>query len=145
MENMDDRSYIKLLTVPAVKTGTVTSDACDTEGYQGASFHVIYGDSGDTLSASVYWTAKLQSCATEGGTYADVGTDGILIASANSFGLINAPTEDQKLYHIGYNGTDRWVKVVVTATGTHTNGTIITIIADLGMPRTQTLDGAVNP
>jgi len=145
MENMDDRSYIKLLTVSAVKTATVTSDVCDTEGYQGASFHVIYGDSGDTLSSTLYWTAKLQSCATEGGTYADVGTDGILIASSNSFGLINAPTEDQGIYHIGYDGTDRYVKVVVTATGTHTNGTIITIIAELGMPRMMSEDGKVNP
>lgn len=145
MENMEDRVYPKLLTAPANATATVTSAACDTEGYEGAAFAVIYGNSGDTLSASVYWTAKLQSCATEGGTYADVGSADVLIGTANSFGLINAPTEDQELYWLGYNGSDRYVKTVVTPTGTHTNGTIISIVALLGMPRTQSDDGKVNP
>lgn len=145
MENIADRIYPKLLSVTSTETAAVTSSACDVEGYEGAAFPVIYGDSLDTLSSTVYWTAKLTECATESGTYTDVGTADVQIGSTNSFGLINAPTEDSEIYWLGYNGSKRYVKVVVTPTGIHTYGTPITIIALLGMPRSQSEDGRVNP
>lgn len=145
MENPASSFAPKELYKPTVSTATVTSSAINVNGYPSAMFCVYYGDSADTLSATVYWTGKIQSCATESGTYADVGATEVLIATTNLFGLINAPTEDQKIYVIGYNGTDDWVKVVVTPTGTHTNGTPIGVFAILGMPRSVVTDVAVNP
>jgi hypothetical protein len=146
MEDISERVFPKLLKAPAVLTTVAfTSAACDVRGYEGAAFAVIYGDSGDTLSASVYLTAKITECDTESGVYTDVATADIQIGATNSFGKIDAPTEDQAIFWIGYGGSKGWVKVVVTPTGTHTNGTIVGIFAIIGMPRTQTADGNVNP
>lgn len=145
MEDISERIARKLLYGPINATATATSSACDVSGYEGAAFCVAYGISADTLTGSLYWTAKLQSCATENGSYADVATADIQIAATNSFGLIDDMAEDNAMYWIGYNGTNQWVKVVVTATGSHTLGTPITIIALLGMPRSVSEEGAVNP
>lgn len=145
MDDISLRIYPVSLTAPATVTAAVTSTACDVSGYEGAAFGVHFGVSGDTLSASVYWTCKLQECATEAGSYTDVVTADIQIGSTNSFGLIDSLSEDAEIYWIGYGGSKPYVKVVVTPTGTHTYGTPIGILAFLGMPRSQTEAGKVNP
>ena len=136
---------IQSLTVPATKTDTVTSSVCDVSGYTGAAFYIHYGASGDTLSGTVYWTGKLQECATEDGTFTDVAASDVSGASTNAFGLVNASGEDSAVYGLKYIGTLDYVKVVVTATGTHTNGTPIGVFAGLGMPRAKASDQEVNP
>jgi hypothetical protein len=145
MDDISGRITYQLLTVPAIKTGTVTSDACNVQGYEGAAFCAIFGNSSDVLSGTLYWSGKLTECDTEGGSYTDVATEDIQIAATNSFAMVDAPTEDQACFWIGYGGSKKYVKVVITATGTHAVGTIISIVALLGMPRTQTEGGAVNP
>ena len=136
---------LKSLTAPAVATATVTSSAIEVTGYTGTNFYVFYGNSADTLSDTVYWTASLKECATESGTYTAVAADDVSGPSTNAFGLVNAPTEDQQIYGIGYTGSLDFVKVVVTATGTHTTGTPIGIFCALGLPRSQTTDQDYNP
>ena len=74
MLNMYRNVEVQVLTVPATKTATVTSSACDVSGFQGALFIITVGVPGDTLSGTVKWDGKLQSCATETGTYSDVAT-----------------------------------------------------------------------
>ena len=145
MENLFNRLGFQQLTDPATATDTVTSAACDTEGYPGIMLIVSYGASGDTLSDSVYWSAKLTSCATEGGTYADVDDGDVLGASTNAFGIVNATTEDDAAYGLCYNGSDRYVKVEVTAEGTHAYGTVIGVYAVKRLPRTVTDEFKVNP
>lgn len=145
MENLFQFADIDLLTVPATKTGTVTSSVCDTEGYRGVMFLAVYGASGDTLSSSVKIDGKLQSCATQGGTYADVATGDVLGSTANAFASIDAATEDEAVYALCYNGSNRYVKVVLTFTGTHTNGIPIAILAVKKLPRVVTTEQAVNP
>lgn len=145
MTNLFQSVANKSLSIPATATATVTSDACDVSGYQGVILNVYYGDSADTLASDLCWTAKLKECATESGTYTDVSDDDVLGADTNSFGLVNAPTEDSAIYSLGYNGTKDYVKVEVTATGSHSSGTPIAVWADLGMPRSQTTDYSANP
>jgi len=145
MTNLFTETSTKPMTAPVNSTATVTSSAVDVSGYTGSKFHVYYGDSADTLAADLCWTAKLTECATESGTYTDVAVGDVIGADANSFGLVNAPTEDQKIYSLGYQGTCDFVKVVVTATGTHSSGTPIAIFCELGLPRSQTTDYDVNP
>jgi len=145
MTNLFTKVAIKPLYAPVVATTAVTSSALDVSGYDGVTLHVYYGDSADTLAAELYWSAKIKECATENGTYTDVAADDILGAPSNEFGLINAPTEDQNIYSIGYNGSQPFVKVVVTPTGVHASGTEIGIFAALGLPRSLTTEFSYNP
>lgn len=114
---------------PAVATSTKTSTAIDLQGYGSANIVFAVGQSGDTLSGSVYWTLKLQD-SDNNSSYSDVAASGI--SSGTATVVINDPAEDQAAYGFGYIGGKRYVKAVATPTGTHTNGTPIGIIAMLG-------------
>lgn len=137
-----------VLTVSATKTATTTSSACDTQGYDAVGFWVIYGVPGDTLSTELYWEAKLQSCTTESGTYEDVSASDVesdITGQTNSFAAVKANSQASKMYGISYKGSSRWVKVVITPTGTHTYGTIITVISIKDLPRTVSAEDSANP
>ena len=130
---------------PAVATATVTSSACDLQNYESADFSVSFGESGDTLSGTVKWDCKLTECDTEGGSYTDVAAADIIGASSNAFGLVDAAADDDEIYTLGYKGTKQFIKVVVTGTGTHTNGTIIGIYASKGHKRESSVGNLVTP
>ncbi len=111
---------------PVVSSTTKTSTAIDLKGYNGAEVVFAIGQSGDTLSGSVYWTLKLQH-SDDDSTYTDA-----VAADLNSSSLtvtVNSSSLDRTAYSFGYQGTKRYLKAVATPTGTHTNGTPIGIIA----------------
>lgn len=114
------------VVVPATQTATVTSSAIDMKGYDSLSVLFDVGNSGDTLSGSVFWTLKLQD-SDDDSVYADVGTSGLLNSTATT--VIDAPSEDSLAVAFGYIGGKRYVKAVATKTGTHTNGTPMGVIA----------------
>lgn len=145
MENMANNIFLQVLSIPANATGSVSSDPFDTEGYQGVMAFVIYGDSADTLSGSVKWTCKIQSSATENGSYTDVDDDDVLGSATNSFGLFDLAGENTEIFGLSYNGSDRWIKNICTATGAHTNGTPLTLGIAAKMPRASSESQAVNP
>lgn len=120
---------IEQLLAPVVRTATTTSSACGLAGYEGAMFSVLFGVSADTLSASVTWDCKLTECATSGGSYTDVAAADVIGHTSNAFGAIDDMSEDAAVYSLGYKGTKAYVKVVVTATGSHSSGTPIAIVA----------------
>ncbi len=140
--------HIVHLLDPAVYTGTQTSSAADVNGATYAGFYIVYGATGDTLSASVSFECKLTESSDLAGTYTDVSATDIYSTQAtvvNNFGLIDANSEDSETYGIGYNGSKRFVKVEATVTGTHSNGIPFGIVAALGFPRTQTTGQKVDP
>lgn len=145
MENMADTVYSKLLSVPATRTADVTSDALNTEGYQGVLCCVDYGASSDTLSDTVYWQCKITECATEAGTYTDVDNADVLGSSTNAFGLYNASGENAKIFGLSYNGSLQFIKIVCSAEGTHIYGTPLTLFVILKEPRMTGNEQAVNP
>jgi hypothetical protein len=135
------------LTDPANATATVTSGETDLAGYEGLTCQVSYGESADTLSGSLYWTAKLQESDTSGASFTDVAAADVVTneaTAANSFGLVNAAAEDDASYYLGYKGNKRYVRVVVTATGSHSSGTPIAIFAHKEAKK-QPVTNAVNP
>jgi len=147
LDNLFDDIEVVSLSIPANQSGTdttVSSSAVDTQGIRGCQFLVYYGNSADTLGANVKLEAKLQSSATEGGTYADVADADVHGSTTNAFALADAPTEDSELYALCYNGTTRWVKILLTLTGAHTNGTPLCMFAIKKKPFTGG-DTAVNP
>ena len=55
-------------------------------------------------------------------SYAAVDSSGI-------YATVDAAAEDDAVYPIGYTGPERYVRIVCTKTGTHSNGTPIGILA----------------
>lgn len=111
---------------PAVSTVTRTSTAIDLQGFNSANVVFCIGQSGDTLSGSVYWTLKLQH-SDDDTTYNDV-----TLADLNNSALtvvVNSASLDRTAYSFGYVGARRYLKGVATPTGTHSVGTPIGMIA----------------
>lgn len=111
---------------PVVSTTVKTSTAIDLQGYNAANVVFAVGQSGDTLSGSVYWTLKLQH-SDDDSNYSDVTTADLNNSSASV--VVNSSSLDETAYSFGYQGAKRYLKAVATPTGTHTNGTPIGIVA----------------
>jgi hypothetical protein len=115
-------------------TAEGTGTAVDLQNFEGALMLACLGDSGDTLSGSVYWTIAFQhSDTTTAGDFVDIpaadlkgGVNGI---------VVDAPAEDQILVARAYAGAKRYVRILFTQTGTHTNGTPLAGVVVKGYPR----------
>lgn len=111
---------------PVVSTTTKTSSAIDLQGFNSVNVVFAVGQSGDTLSGSVYWTLKLQH-SDDDSSYTD--TAAADISSGTATIVIDASNEDRTAYGFGYIGSKRYLKAIATPTGTHTNGTPIGVVA----------------
>ena len=110
-----------------------TGVGVDLAGFNGALMLAHVGQSGDTLSGSVYITVKFQECDTDTpGSYTDIA-DADLSGGANGV-VIDAAAEDEVIVQRGYVGSKRWVRVLLAFTGTHTNGTPISAAVLKGLP-----------
>jgi len=113
---------------PAVTTATANTTGLDLAGTYGAMINVLIGESGDTLSGSVKWDLILQDSSDNSSWSAVTDNKYVSFADVDSSGIyatIDAAAEDDANYPIGYHGPNRYVRVAVTKTGTHTNGTPI--------------------
>lgn len=131
---------VSQVEIPAVKTSTATSDSIDVAGYESLAVVFNVGNSGDTLSGSLYWTLSLTECDTTDGSFTAVAATDVQV-QGGTFGttstyVIDAPTEDSLSVTFGYVGSKRYVQAVATATGSHSSGTPIGIIAIQGNPST---------
>lgn len=118
-----------LLLPAAALTADTNSAGADLQGFQSATvlFHV--GQSGDTLSGSVYFKLLLQE-SDDNSTFTDVAIAdmiGGLQVTAGEVALIDDPAEDEVLVKVGYIGIKRYIRGRIDVTGTHTNGTPIAI------------------
>jgi len=111
---------------PAVATTTQTSSVIDLQGFNSASIVFSLGQAGDTLSTSLYWTLTLQQ-SNDNSTYVAVATTDVNEGVTSI--AVNSPSLDKTVYSIGYIGGMRYLKAIVTPTGTMTSGTPIGIIA----------------
>lgn len=116
---------------PVTATTTKTSSTIDMQGYNSISVVFAIGQSGDTLSTSLYWTLSLQD-SPDGSTwtavtntaYISAGIDG---GTANI--VLNATGTDKQAYSIGYVGPQRYIQAVATPTGSISSGVPIGIVA----------------
>lgn len=114
-----------------VATSTRTSATVDLQGFDSLSILFSIGNSADTLSGSVYWTLKLTH-SDDDASYSDVTASGLLNSSATY--VINTPTGDNVAVPFGYVGGKRYVRAVATATGSHSSGTPMAMVALKGNP-----------
>lgn len=128
----------------SVETATITADTngtgIDLQGFEGAEVVAFVGQSGDTLSSSVKIELEVEE-SDDNSTYSDVA-DADLLGSVDgtndgTYAVIDAATEDETVYRVGYIGSKRYIRAVVNVTGTHTNGTPIGIGVIKGFARHQ--------
>lgn len=111
---------------PQVATTTRTSSTVDLQGFNSANVVFAIGQSGDTLSGSLYWTLKLQH-SDDDSVYTDVAVADLLNTAATV--AVDSSSKDRTAYSFGYTGIKRYIRGVATPTGTHTNGTPMGIVA----------------
>lgn len=100
--------------------------------YTSVMFIANVGESGDTLSGSVYLELEVEDSA-DNTTFADAVDadvkDTVTGTNTGTFALVDDATEDDAVYSCEYTGTERYVRPVINLTGTHTNGIPVSIIA----------------
>lgn len=122
-----------LSVVPSVHTADADGSSVDLKDYDGGVvFYALLGDSGDTLSGSVYVELEVEE-SDDDSSFTDVAdsdlTTTVTGTNNGTFGVINAPAEDQAVFTTRYKGSKRYVRPVVNVTGTHTNGIPVGILA----------------
>lgn len=109
-----------------------TGTAVDTKGYDSATAIFHFGISGDTLSGTVYVTPTLQESDT---TTANDFTNVAAADLVGSLTVIDDAAEDPATMVVGYRGTKRYLRALVTFTGTHTAGIPISAVIVRGHPK----------
>lgn len=122
-----------LASVTLTGNGTTTNcTSVDTTGFGATQFEVNVGNSGDTLSGSVYMEIEMQE-STDNSTFtavADADVDSTVTANnTGTLALIDAPTEDTLIVKGQYLGTKRYVRIAIVRTGNHANGTPMGVAA----------------
>jgi hypothetical protein len=119
---------------PVTLTASVNTTGLDNRGFGSVEHIVNVGESGDTLSGTVYWTFTLEDSA-DNSTFATAADADILgTSSTGVIGTIDAAAEDDTHIRVGYIGDKRYTRVAIAATGTHTNGTPMAASGVLGNP-----------
>ncbi len=119
-----------------VETAVITADtdgaSVDMQEYRYLAFYATVGESGDTLSGSVYIELELEE-SNDDSSFTDCAdadvTNTVSGNNTGTFAKIDAAAEDQAIYMCEYKGSKRYVRPVVNVTGTHSNGTPIGIMA----------------
>ena len=139
MSSLSDFAEIKILQglapVLTAPTIDVSTSAIDTSPYQGFAFEFNVGVSLDTLSGSLYHTLKVMGCATSGGVYTAVAdadilgiyVEGVKVSSGSNSYIIDAAAEDPVTVLFVFRPSLRYVEGKDDVTGTHTNGTPLSI------------------
>ena len=126
-----------LVYPPATRTALTTSAYIDTDEYNSVTIDFIFGATGDTLSANLLWTCTIVESDTAGSGYTAVAAAEIIDGTttpANSV-VVDANGKVDNSYKLGYKGNARYIKGVITPTGSMTYGTILGMNATLGNKR----------
>lgn len=117
--------------IAQVATADVTGAACDCLEHDSVYIEFNIGNSGDTLSGSVYAELEIQT-SDDNSTWvaaadADLSATAVTGTNTGTIAVINAPAEDSLLIGTAYLGRERYVRGVVNLTGTHSNGIPVAI------------------
>lgn len=133
-ENVNKNLTAQILDPVVVTADTVTAGV-DTSDCNAAKISVLVGESGDTLSGSVYFDFILET-SPDNSAWTAVTNDDVVIGqtvdSNGIFATIDAAAEDDVVLTIGYIGLEQYFRVNIDATGTHTNGTPMGAVSEKG-------------
>lgn len=123
---------------PVVLTADADGESLDLLGYDGAVLMFLIGESGDTLSGSVYLEAEVEESDNDSDwTDVDDGDLTNTVSGTNDgcVAFIDAPAEDDVLVMTEYTGSSRYIRPVVNVTGTHTNGIPVAAMGIRRLPK----------
>lgn len=137
MRDLYNHLQVTQVLDPATLTADANSASVDTRGFDSLMFAAAVGESGDTLSGSVYLELEVEE-SDDNSTWTDVADadlhNSVSGNNTGTFGVIDAAAEDDAVYVTGYKGNKRYVRVVANLTGTHTNGIPVGVVAVQGHP-----------
>ena len=142
MRDIANRTKSVTCLTAIVQAGTdANGTTVDTQGFESCMFVVNTGIEGDTLSGSVKFDFILQESTDDSTWSAVTSSTSVTEGSVDSSGIfltLDANGETPQVSQIGYIGGKRYVRVKTDATGTHSNGTPMSITAVLGNPQDST-------
>jgi len=145
----DLKNNIKLVEClnAIVKTADTNATAVDTQGANSAMAIVNVGAPGVTFSGSVKVDVKLEDSA-DNSTFAAVTNNNFVTGgTVDSNGIwqtIDADGECNAVYGIGYVGPERYFRVVLDFTGSHSTGTAFGVVGALGNLESAPTDAQAN-
>ena len=135
----DISNRVKAVTCQDAKVFTADANGTtvDRQGFESCMFVVNSGIEGDTLSSSVKFEFILQESDDDTTFTAVTSSTSVTETSVDSSGIfltLDANGETPQTSQIGYIGGKRYARVKIDATGSHSNGTPISIQGILGNP-----------
>ena len=117
------------MLLPQTLTATTLSSKIDLQDISDCMIEATIGVQGDTLSGSIYWEFEIQD-SPDDVTYtalvdANISNPVAARTATGTFAAIVASAGCSQVYLAAYRGNNRYVKVNVRATGSHSTGTII--------------------
>jgi len=137
MRDISNRTKAVTRQDAAVSTADANGTPVDTQGFESVMFVVNSGIEGDTLSGSVKFDFILQESDDDSSFSAVTSSTSVTEGSVDGSGIfltLDANGETPQTSQIGYIGGKRYVRVKIDATGTHSNGTPISVQGILGNP-----------
>ena len=120
MRDLHSNIGVVAAVAPATLTATDTSAAIDLLGFNSACVVINAG----AVGGSGDFTPKLTECDTPGGTYTDV-------IATDLVGAFPATLEAATVYKVGYIGTKRFIKTVLTKnSGTNIAASAVVVLGD---------------
>lgn len=121
---------VSQLVDPATVTSDTNSSELDLKGYDSAMLVFNVGESGDSLSGSIKIELEVEE-SDDNSTWTDVAdadlTNVVSGTNDGTVAVIDAAAEDDSVHIVGYKGTKRYVRGVINLTGTHSNGTPMSV------------------
>jgi len=138
MRDISNRTKAVTCQDAKVFTADANGTTVDTQGFESVMFVVNSGIEGDTLSGSVKFDFILQESDDDSTFSAVTSSTSVTEGSVDSSGIfltLDANGETPQTSQIGYIGGKRYVRVKIDATGTHSNGTPMSIEVIKGNPQ----------
>ncbi|OWU83812.1 hypothetical protein ATO6_15380 [Oceanicola sp. 22II-s10i] len=127
MKDLYSKLALAQSLVPAVQSATDTGSAIDLQGYKGA---LVCLATGAIVSAGDFSFKIQESDTTTSGDFADV-------AAADLQGTIPATLVASTTYKLGYTGTKRYIRHVLTKNGGTSIAAGVTVIKGHGTDNPQ--------
>ena len=142
MKDMSNSIATAVSLVSAVRTAAANGTGVDLQGYESATLIADVGAEGDTLSSSVYFEISLEH-SDDNSTFTDVAQADIVDGTISSGGIWlkldgspnGNPDTTGEIYRVGYIGGKRYIRGVLAKSGTHSNGTPISLFVIKGNAR----------
>ena len=142
MQDLSNNIVVSNSIVNAVKTAGANGTTVDLKGFEEATAIVDVGAEGDTLSASVYFEVSLQH-SDDDSTWTDLVQADIVngtIAAGGIWLKLDGTTDGDPGttggdWQVGYVGGNRYLRLVLAKTGTHSTGTPISGVIVKSRPR----------